>query len=272
MVIFGNSRVASDEIDALGHMNIRRYTQRALLANQSLMENLGLSEEGRSVEVDVYARYHREQFQGAELSVAGGVLTVEQDQVRAYYEIQNTIKAEVATCFIITTAVVGPEDGGRIGLHSEVTRRASALRVDLPDHGRPRTIDLFPVRLDLTLEQITRRLADSAGDLTKPALEWSLDADLCNEHGFLVGFGALTFGVWRSPREELSGRPGPREVPPLSDGRRVGWASLEMRTVQAAPLRAGDRLYSIGGEINLQRKVRHSRRGCSTSGRASLSE
>jgi hypothetical protein len=43
-------------------------------------------------------------------------------------------------------------------------------------------------------------------------------------------------------------------------GHRLGWASLETRIVRVAQARAGDRLSSIGAEIGLHAKVRHSRR------------
>ena len=44
------------------------------------------------------------------------------------------------------------------------------------------------------------------------------------------------------------------------EGRRLGWASLETRMVRVSPARVGDTLCSIGAEISLHPKVRHSRR------------
>jgi acyl-CoA thioester hydrolase len=44
------------------------------------------------------------------------------------------------------------------------------------------------------------------------------------------------------------------------DGHRLGWASLETRMVRVGSARAGDVLASIGAEIGLYPKVRHSRR------------
>ena len=44
------------------------------------------------------------------------------------------------------------------------------------------------------------------------------------------------------------------------DGHRLGWASLETRMVRAGQARAGDTLASIGAEVGMHPKVRHSRR------------
>jgi hypothetical protein len=44
------------------------------------------------------------------------------------------------------------------------------------------------------------------------------------------------------------------------EGHRVGWASLETRNVRISQPRAGDVICSIGAEIGLHAKVRHSRR------------
>jgi hypothetical protein len=44
------------------------------------------------------------------------------------------------------------------------------------------------------------------------------------------------------------------------EGHRVGWASLETRNVRLAQPRAGDTIASLGAEIGLAEKVRHSRR------------
>ena len=44
------------------------------------------------------------------------------------------------------------------------------------------------------------------------------------------------------------------------EGHRVGWASLETRMIRVSPARVGDALCSLGAEIGLHSKVRHTRR------------
>lgn len=46
----------------------------------------------------------------------------------------------------------------------------------------------------------------------------------------------------------------------LVDGRRVHWASLEVRMPQREPARAGGQLWPIGLSLGLHRKIRHCRR------------
>ena len=100
------SAVAADEIDGLGHLNVRYYIARALRANAALMDGLGLSPAAlgaRLVQADTYTRYHREQFQGSTLQVRGGVLEAHGERIRVYFEVCNDAKAEVAATFNITS-------------------------------------------------------------------------------------------------------------------------------------------------------------------------
>src|SRR5213078_2667875 len=103
------SAVAADEIDGLGHLNVRYYIARALRANAALMDGLGLSPAAlgaRLVQADTYTRYHREQFQGSTLQVRGGVLEAHGERIRVYFEVCNDAKAEVAATFILGFALV----------------------------------------------------------------------------------------------------------------------------------------------------------------------
>jgi acyl-CoA thioester hydrolase len=254
------SVVGADEIDGLGHMNVRFYMERARWANRALVAEIGLGEtpDARLVEVDSYTRYLREQFEGSRLTVDGGVLETSQREARAYFEIRNPARGEIAATFIIATALSSRIDGESLPLPAGVAERAEASRVELPEHGRPRTIDLAPPRLDLEFETIARRFAEDPSDPMSRRFEWTVEPDMCDEHGLLSDIGALMFGGWRPPKPEEMRRHGPMTFD--GDGRRLGWASLETRTLRVSPARAGDRLSSIGAEIGLHRKVRHSRR------------
>src|SRR5436190_13647649 len=110
MKLLHTSVVSADEIDALGHLNVRYYASRALAANAALLAELGLGTEAlaamgaRTAQADTYTRYHREQFKGATLNVRGGVLEVGRGTVRSYLEIDNDEKDEVAATFVLVTA------------------------------------------------------------------------------------------------------------------------------------------------------------------------
>jgi acyl-CoA thioester hydrolase len=265
MRILDTSEIKASEIDGLGHMNVRFYAERAQRANRVLLAELGLGgDEGetpglRVSQTDTYCRYHREQFKGQTLTVSGGVLEVGPAEVRTFYEIANPARGEIAATFIIESTVSDRATGGPVPLANAVRAAAEAQRVELPEHGRPRTVDLGPPRLDLDYDVVAARLVDDPTDPMSRRSEWTVTPELCDENGVLADTGALMFGGARPPSAEEMRRHGPMTFVGDS-GHRLGWASLETRMVRVSAARAGDVLSSIGAEIGLHQKVRHSRR------------
>jgi acyl-CoA thioesterase FadM len=261
--ILDTADILPSEIDGLGHMNVRYYMERAQRANRALMTEFGLKGEDvagrRLMQVDTYCRYHREQFQGSTLTVNGGVLEVRADEVRGFYEVTNPAKGRIAATFIIVNALTDRASGETSPLPEAARAAASANIVELPEYGQPRTVDLGAPRLDLAFDVVAARLADDATDPMSRRSEWTVPAESCDEHGFLADTGALMFGGVRPPSADEMRRHGPMTF--VGDGgHRLGWASLETRMVRVSPARVGDTLCSIGAEIGLHPKVRHSRR------------
>jgi len=267
MKLLHTSVVEADEIDALGHLNVRYYLSRALKANATLLGQLGLGPDAldamgaRLIQADTYTRYHREQFMGATLNVRGGVLEVGRGTVRAYFEIGNDARSEVAATFILVTALADRATRAPLALPDTAVAATAGLVVDVPSHGRPRTLELGTPRLDITYEALAGRLEEPGTDPMSRQTERTIEAESCDEHGFLKEGEDLMFGVVRRPRPT----PGKEHVwGPLTfttqSGHRVGWASLETRQMRFVQPRAGDTIHSIGAEIALHEKVRHSRR------------
>ena len=265
MRTFDTSEVRPEEIDGLGHMNVRFYMERAQRANRLLLAELGIgADEGeapgvRATQSDTYVRYHREQFEGQLLNVNGGVLEASPAGLRAFYEVANPARGEIAATFIIVTTLADRATGLAAPLPAEALKGADAARIALPDYGAPRTIDLAPPRLDLSYQAVAARIPEDGSDPMSRRSEWQVPADACDEHGNLADAGALMFGGWRPPSAEEMRRHGPMTFVG-DDGHRLGWASLETRMVRVSPARAGDKLASIGAEVGLHAKVRHSRR------------
>ena len=262
MRVLDKSQILPSEIDGLGHMNVRYYMERAQRANRVLMAELGLSPSAaapRLVQHDIYCRYHREQFEGATLAVNGGVLSAGAEAVTGFYEVTNPAKGEIAATFIMANRLIDPASGVSPRLPSSAVAAATAQRVSLPEYGQPRTVDLGPPRLDLSLDEVAERLVEDPSDPMSRRNEWLVEPELCDEHGFLADTGALMFGGWRPPSPEEMRQHGPM-VFTGDEGHRLGWASMETRMVRVSQPRAGDRLCSIGAEIGLHAKVRHSRR------------
>jgi acyl-CoA thioester hydrolase len=254
--------VKASEIDGLGHMNVRYYMERAQRANSLLLKELGLSALAsgavRLAQPDSYTRYHREQFAGSTLSVNGGVLKADARELSAYFELTNPAKDQIAATFILTTSLIDAATGETIAIPADIQAAANAQAIELPDYGRPRTIDMATPRTDLAYETVAARLADDATDPMSRRSEWTVPAKACDKHGFLIDSGAMMFGGGRPPTAEEMRR-GPMTFTG-DGGHRLGWASLETRNVRVGQARAGDVLCSVGAEIGLHAKVRHSRR------------
>ncbi len=262
---FDTAEVKPEEIDGLGHMNVRFYMERAQRANRLLLAELGVgADEGeapgvRATPADTYVRYQREQFQGQLLSVNGGVLEATPTGLRAFYELANPARGEIAATFIIVTSLTDRATGGATPFSTEALKSAEAARIELPDYGRPRTIELSPPRLDLTYDAVAARISDEGADPWSRRMKWPVPVEACDEHGNLVDTGTLMFGGFRQPSAEEMRKHGPMTFTG-DDGHRLGWASLETRMVRVSLARAGDVLSSISAEVGLHAKVRHSRR------------
>jgi acyl-CoA thioester hydrolase len=260
---FDTADVQPAEIDHLGHMNVRFYAERSQRANTALLAELGLepdAERGvRLTQTDSYTRYQREQFAGATLAVNGGVLGADAGGVRTYYELANPANGEIAATFLITSAFTDRESGESAGLPDSVQAAANAQRIELPAHGRPRTIDMGPPRIDLAFDDVAARIAEDPDDPMSRRSEWVVPPEACDEHGVLADLGAMMFGGFRAPTAEEMRQFGPMTFQ-TDEGHRIGWASLETRMVRVSSARAGDALCSLGAEIGLHHKVRHTRR------------
>jgi acyl-CoA thioester hydrolase len=269
------SDIKAPEIDGLGHMNVRYYMERAQRANRVLLKELGLKDlakgDIRLIQPDSYTRYHREQFVGSTLTVNGGVLSADARELSAFFELTNPAKGQIAATFILVTSLIDGATGETIAIPAAIRAAANAQAVELPEYGRPRTIDMATPRTDLAYEIVAARLADDPSDPMGRKTEWTVPAEACDAHGFMIDNSAMMFGGPRGPapaeREERA--PGERGGEGMGrgpmtfrgdEGHRLGWASLETRNVRVSQARAGDVLCSVGAEIGLHAKVRHSRR------------
>jgi acyl-CoA thioester hydrolase len=269
MELLYSSEIQPNEIDHLGHLNVRFYMERAQRAFKALMDSLGLGPDacealgGRLIQHDSYTRYHREQFKGSTLVVRGGVLEATPEALSLYFEVVNDAKGEIAATFIIGASLYEPATRKVLPLPQAVVLRAAAKRIEAPAHGRPRSVDLGPPRLDVRFEDLADRLGDDHADPMGRRMERVIEAADCDKFGFLADNQDMMFGNLRMPRSPREGE-GEAHWGPMTftsdEGHRFGWASMETRTVRVSSPRAGDVLASIGAEIALHGKVRHSRR------------
>lgn len=131
--------VGEDQIDDLGHMNVRFYGQKAYAASKAICEARGLD---RPRLVSAYTRHHNEQMEGSELEVRTGFLSGG-TRLRLYHELRNRADDQLAATFV----------------HELDHAPLDEPTIELPPHGHPRTLDLETDGLGSApaLEELRRR-------------------------------------------------------------------------------------------------------------------
>ena len=246
------SVVLDSEIDALGHMNVRHYGERALAATACLLERIdlaGLGVEGVTPGVHdlprLYTRYQREQLAGAPLEVHGGIVDVTERGLRFYHELRNPVREEIAATFMHDVRFPNADLEEPPVIDHAIVEALQARRIVIPEHGRPRSIDLDASAKAPSLEDAL----EHGMAMRKPRV---IDAEICDATG-RVSADHRPFVMWGG--EPLDGSEAGPPVYALDGGGRMGWASLEMRSVRLAPLREGTRIQSFGAPVELNKKT-----------------
>lgn len=244
------STVTEEEIDHLGHLNVRFYGSRALAATQAFLAERGLDAEGcaalglRVSVPRVYTRHHREQLLGARLGVRTGVLSVERDGLRLYHELANLDSGELSAAMVYGVRLRDAARRDARPLPEPFVEGVAAEIVPWPEHGRPRSLDLDHVPDALALPEARAR------DLALRAPR-TIEPGECDADGFFDE-RELPELFWGG--EPVRGRGG---VPmhALDDGRRLAWAIMESHRVALALPRAGDRVQSFVAHVEIGRKT-----------------
>lgn len=261
------SRVTPDEIDSLGHLNVRFYLARVDRASRRLLAALGLppdvldARQALLRRVDTYCRFRREQFEGAELVVLGGVLGAVGEQVRCYFEIRNPALDQIAATFVTGTVMADRHSRAILPLPAAVREINEQYGVQLPDYATPRSLSLDPPRTDIPLATLVERIDASSEFGMTGQREGVIEAEDCGPDGVLRDDVELMFILFR--RQIEAGADAKAFGPPVlrtDEGHRFGWAMLETRNIELARPRAGDTVVWIGADVNIAEKSRQSRR------------
>jgi acyl-CoA thioester hydrolase len=260
------SRVGPDEIDSLGHRNVRFYMARVDRASGKLLAALGLTEAELGARhaalrrIDTYSRFRREQFEGAELTVHGGTLGCVGEQVRCYFEIRNPAKDELAAHFV-TGTVMSDRDGRRpLELPASVRQVNEQYGVQIPDYAAPRSLSLDPPRTDVPFEKLLAEIGESAEFGMTGRREGVIEAEDCGPDGVLRDDVDLMFAMFRRLVHTADPKSFGPPVLRTDDGHRFGWAMLETRNVELGRPRAGDAIVWLGADVAIAEKSRQSRR------------
>jgi acyl-CoA thioester hydrolase len=260
------SRVGPEEIDSLGHLNVRFYLARVDRASRKLLDALGLSEaelDRRNAtlrRIDTYSRFRREQFEGAELTVHGGTIGCIGDAVRCYFEIRNPAKNELAAHFVTGTVMADRNNRRLLDLPASARQVNEQYGVQIPDYAAPRSLSLDPPRTDVPFETLMEEIGESAEFGMTGRREGVIEAEDCGPDGVLRDDVELMFVMFRRQVDTADPKAFGPPVLYTDEGHRFGWAMLETRNVELGRPRAGDAIVWLGADVAIAERSRQSRR------------
>lgn len=244
--------VASWECDQMGHLNVGFYVAKSMQALAGLAAELGMpgafapSAEATLMVREQHIRFIREARPGAPLRIAGGVVSMGEDEARLML-VMHHLSGEIAASFQTVVAHVTARDGRPFPWADRIRARADALAFEVPEKAAPRSIGLHPVQTEASLAR-----ANELG-LVRTGLG-VIDTGDCDAFGRMrteTFMHRLSDGI---PHFFAGRRPGA-----VDPERKVGGAALEYRLLHHAWPRAGDRLElrsgSAGGDPRFRRLV-----------------
>jgi len=241
------STVTPDQIDHLGHMNVRYYAVNAQAGTRALLPAIPGWGPRPYIVDDIYTRHHREQLLDTPLVVRSAVVGAGSDGLRLHHELAAADTGVLAATFVHGISALD-EGGRRAPLPDRLVADAADLVVPVPDYATTRTIslatDLIASAPSLTTLH-DRRLAMRR--------DRRVGADECDVRGrYLVDLAPML--VWGG--EPIGRGHGPmlEETP---DGAPVGWATMETRLQVGRLPTEGDRIQSFGAGIAVHDKVTH---------------
>ena len=220
------STVTPEQIDDLGHMNVRYYGVNAAAATRAMCEQLGLP---RQNVLSSYTRHHHEQMEGNELVVRSAVLGGG-ERLRLYHELRNEADDDLAATFV----------------HELDHPLVDAPDFELPTHGAPRSLSL-----------------DTDALATAPSIDHLRELGLAMRKPRQVDetdtFGADTVAPGNYPNLLWGGEPLEDQgswVETLPNGDRYGYVVMEQRLwIHSGSVAAGTSIQSFRATLHLGEKV-----------------
>ncbi len=247
LTVTHRTTVTEDQIDHLGHMNVRFYGVAARAGSDAVTADLGAGDR-RLDAVDLYTRHLREQMLGADLEVRSGVLGGAHGEVRLYHELRNVDTDDLAASFVHRLVVAAAGESGGDPAPWPDPALVAERATEIPERGRPRTIDLA---LDPTDNPPSLDQARDLGLAIRATR--AIGADECRADGsYQLSFAPML--VWGGePLHTTTGATlidGP-------NGEKVGLASMETRTLIQRMPRLGDQVQSFSATLAINDKTTH---------------
>jgi len=235
------------DCDEMGHMNVRHYVVRAQEGLVGMAAELGLPQaftphaNATLLVREHHIRFLREAHAGAPLAMLGGVIEMGETDARILQLLVHPVSGDLAATFQTTVVHATPRDGQPFPWPKVARERAEALKVEVPEKARARSIDLSPFTPIASLA----RAQDL--DLTRIGLGGLLPSD-CDVFGRMraeqfIGRVSDGIGAFIHPFRDVVVEHA--EQKPA----RTGGAVLEYRIAYLAWPRAGDRVDIRSGLI-----------------------
>jgi acyl-CoA thioesterase FadM len=234
LAVTHTSTVAADQIDHLGHMNVRHYASNARSGTEAVLAGLGWNAPGDADVFDMYTRHHHEQLLDTNLEVRSGVLGVDNRSLTIYHELSNAADGDLAATFVHRVRT----DGSTPFDHLDT--------ITLPPPGLPRSIDLSadPIGSAPTLAAVQLL------DVPIRAPRHIDDADTAGSPAVLPHLVPMLIWGGTSPDGsdfELT------HIGP--NGESMGWATMETRVGIARLPTLGTRVQSFGATSSIADKT-----------------
>lgn len=242
------SEVTEDQIDHLGHMNVRHYAENASAGTRAVLD--GLPGWGRRpfVVYDVYTRHHREQLLGTALIVRSAVLGADPEGLRLHHELAARDTGVLAATFVHRISPLD-EGGARAPLSDRLVAAAQDLALPTPPpYAATRTISL-----DADLVASAPSLDEVRARELAMRRERLVTAEECDAAGRYTPEMAPML-VWGGEPVRRDAGPWLEEMP---GGELMGWASMETRIQTLRLPLVGERVQSFAATVALHDKVTH---------------
>ncbi|MGH9276194.1 MAG: thioesterase family protein [Acidimicrobiales bacterium] len=254
LAVTHTSSVTEDQIDHLGHMNVRFYGSNAHAATRAVLAGLDGWPDGPHFVHETYTRHHREQLLGTPLLVRSALLDADVDGLRIHHELVPSNAEALAATFVHRVSPID-EKGERLSVPDAVVAAAGAIVIEPPPYAAPRTIDLDGDVLATAppLEVVRER----GLDVRKPR---TIAADECDDRGGYLPEAVMML-LWGgdAPDHVEGWGPNLHEGP---DGELMGWALMETRVQLDRLPRIGTRIQSFGATIALHERATHRMHWC----------
>ena len=254
LAVTHTSSVSDDQIDHLGHMNVRYYGVNAHAATEAMLATLDGWPTGTHLVHDAYTRHHREQLAGTPLLVRSGVLAADANGLRLHHELVPANAEALAATFVHCVSPID-DNGARLAVPNVVVDAASAETIEPLPYAAPRTVAL---ELDaLATAPSLDLLRDRGLDVRKPRV---ITDEECDARGRYRPDATMMLLWGGEPSENTEGwGPGLYEGP---DGELMGWALMETRVQLARLPRAGMHIQSFCATVAIHERATHRMHWC----------